>query len=164
MSVEIIVTGVKEFQDFIDRYTRELPNKMEEFAYNLANEGIPVIDTNMQTAAGDSSSAHYCWVEIQNNGSTIKSTLWVEGTDLAFIEFGAGIYYNNQDHPKASEFGVGIGTYGKGQGLNYGWYYYDDTGTRQFSHGTEMTMPVLKASQKMERVFFEVALKTFGDK
>lgn len=164
MSVTIKYTGLKEFKNYIDRYARELPNMTEQFLQNLAREGIPVVDTNMMIAMGDSSPTHTSWVEVVNNGSTIKATLWVEGDDLAFIEFGAGIYYNNEDHPKASEFGVGIGTYGKGQGLNYGWFYYDDMGNKKFSRGTEMTMPVFKASQEMERKFFEVAMQTFGEK
>jgi len=164
MSVTIKYTGLKEFQKYIDRYARELPQMAEQFLYNLASSGIPVVDSAMMTSMGDSSPVHTSWVEMQNDGSTIRATLWVEGDDLAFIEFGAGIYYNSADHPKASEFGVGIGTYGQHQGLNMGWFYYDDAGEKKFSRGTEMTMPVFKASQEMERKFFEVAMQTFGEK
>lgn len=161
MGLSITFTGLTELQKKIDDYAKTFPQKVETFLERLMEAGIPVVDTNMMTAMGDSSPTHTTWVEVQNNGETITATLWVSGEDLAFIEFGAGIFYNNEEHPKASEFGVGIGTYGKGQGLNYGWYYYDDAGEKKFSRGTEMTMPVFKAGQEMLNRFDEIVRESF---
>lgn len=161
MGVSITLTGLKECQQFIDNYAKTFPQKMELFLENLMNAGIPVVDMNMNTA-GDSSPQYSTRVEVTNNGDSMSATLWVSGVDLAFIEFGAGIYYNGGgEHPKASEFGVGIGTYGKGQGKKKGWYYYDD-GVKTFSRGTKMNMPVFKASEEMINRFHEIAKESFG--
>ena len=51
----------------------------------------------------------------------------------------------------------------KGQGSNFGWYYYDDSGAKQFSKGTEMTMPVYRAGQQMIKDFDSIVKEVFGN-
>ena len=165
MSIQIKAKGLDELIKKVDTMKKQLPNKMELFIQKLLEHGIPVVDRNYNNPAiGDSSSAHTSYVTVENLGDRIKGTLTVEGEDIAFVEFGAGIYFNHgTEHPQASEFGFGIGTYGQGKGMNDYWYYYDSTGYAKRSYGTEMTMPVYRAGQRMIKDFDSIVKEVFGN-
>lgn len=53
------------------------------------------------------------------------------GKDLYFIEFGTGIYYDD-DHPWKDEAGAVRGSYGKGQGNNPYWFFTETKGVTPF--------------------------------
>lgn len=150
----------------VRKYQRELIDKNELFVRRLAELGIPVIDQNIAAAQGDSDKSHNTYIKINSFGSYSEAKLVVEGSDLLYIEFGAGIRYNGSagtsPHPKGEEFGYTIGSYGKGQGKNDFWFYYADTGETVMSHGTEATMPVFRASQEIIQNIRRIAREVFG--
>lgn len=149
----------------VRKYQRELISKNEVFVRRLAELGIPVIDQNIAVAQGDSDKNHNTYIKINSFGSYSEAKLVVEGVDLLFIEFGAGIYYNGSAgtslHPKGEEFGYTIGSYGKGKGKNDFWFYYADTGEAVMSRGTESTMPVYKASVEIIQNIRRIAREVF---
>ena len=62
-------------------------------------------------------------------------TLYADGEDVAFIEFGAGVRFGNgYSGPKPSGI-VPIGTYGKGYGSNPEGWYYRENGTLTHTYG-----------------------------
>lgn len=69
----------------------------------------------------------------------------VRGMEVAFVEFGAGIYHNSsgETNPlsEAVQFSTDIGSYGKGQGLNNYWFIAHN----RISRGTPMYMPIHRA-------------------
>ena len=131
----------------------------------LAEIGIPVIDSRIAAAQGDSDKSHSTDIEVNVLGDVTRARLTLSGRDVLFIEFPTGIYYNSGvHHPKAAEFGYGVGTYGKGQGLDPGyWWYKGDDGAMHFSRGTECTMPMYSASLEMIRRVEEIVTEVFGD-
>lgn len=149
----------------IREYQRTLNDKCEMFVRRLAEVGIPIIDQNIDLAAGDSDKGHNTYIKINSFGSYSQAQLIVEGKDLLFIEFGAGVHYNGNlggsPHPKGKEMGYTIGSYGKGQGKNDFWFYYADSGEAVMSHGTESTMPVYKAGIEMRRQVLKIAREVF---
>ena len=156
----------KSIQDTIKQlraYQKSLASKNEEFVRRLAELGIPVIDENIALAQGDSDKNHNTYIRINNFGGYSQATLVCEGSDLLFIEFGAGISYNTPAgtslHPKGQEFGYTIGSYGQGNGKNESWVYFADSGEWVRSYGTEATMPVYKASVKSCRVLGKLQKK-----
>ena len=160
----------EEIQGLIDSlkaYKKELYSKNEIFVRRLCEIGIPVIDANIASAKGDSNKSHYTHIEVQHFQDYAQARLIVEGADLLFIEFGSGIHYNgsagSSPHPKGGEFGYTIGSYGKGQGKKDGWWYYADTGEAVYSHGTEATMPVYKASLEIIQKIRQIAREVFGN-
>ena len=150
----------------IQEYQRTLNDKCEMFVRRLAEVGIPIIDQNIASAAGDSDKSHYTYIKINSFGSYAQAQLIAEGKDLLFIEFGAGIHYNgaagSSPHPLGQEMGYTIGSYGKGQGKNDFWFYYADGGESVMSHGTQATMPVYKAGVEMRRQILKIAKEVFG--
>jgi hypothetical protein len=150
----------------IEVYKRQFIERNEVFVRRLAELGIPVIDQNIAAAQGDSEKNHNTYIKVNSFGSYSEAKLVVEGSDLLYIEFGAGIRYNGSagtsPHPKGEEFGYTIGSYGKGQGKNDFWFYYADTGETVMSHGTEATMPVFRASQEIIQNIRRIAREVFG--
>lgn len=151
----------------IQEYKRTLNDKCEMFVRRLAEIGIPIIDENINAAAGDSDKGHNTYIKINSFGSYSRAQLVVEGKNLLFIEFGAGVHYNGNlggsPHPKGKEMGYTIGSYGKGQGKNDFWFYYADSGEAVMSHGTQATMPVYKAGVEIRRQMLKIAREVFGE-
>lgn len=163
MSSKSIQNAIKE----IEAYKRQFIDRNELFVRRLAELGIPVIDQNIAAAQGDSEKNHNTYIKVNSFGSYSEAKLVVEGSDLLYIEFGAGIRYNGSagtsPHPKGEEFGYTIGSYGKGQGSKDFWFYYADTGESVMSHGTEATMPVFRASQEIIQNIRRIAREVFGN-
>lgn len=160
LSVSGIDGLIKQLQD----YERDLKDRNKLFVERLAEVGIPVIDSKIAEAQGDSDKTHSTEISVVSSGDTTQATLTLSGRDVLFIEFPTGIYYNNAvHHPKAAEFGYGVGTYGKGQGLTPGyWWYKGDDGKYHFSRGTECTMPMYSASLEIIRQIEAVAREVFS--
>lgn len=169
------VKGVNNLIKELKAYKKDLNQKVKEFIRELAESGIPVIDTNMQKASfkvgadGVQSGAdpeHKTKVKVTAKGNKVVADLIVSGEDLLFIEFGAGVYYNTppgtSPHPKGEEFGFVIGSYGKHHGVQKVWGYYDDDDKLVLTHGVEATMPVYKASMEMIQNVYKIAKKVFG--
>ena len=158
------------------QYKQWIRNKTTELVKALAEIGIPVIETNVADASytfdskgvrSGSNTEHYTYVKLNNFGSYSQANLVVEGEEILFIEFGAGVYYNGEPgtspHPKGQEFGFLIGSYGVGHGVQKVWGYYDETGALVMTHGVEATMPVLKAYEKIIADYVSVARRVFGN-
>lgn len=175
LSATLSVSSIRQLQKDLEKYRDSLTYKCELLVKRLAESGIPVIDENMAKAAftvdekGIQSGAdpqHYTQVKINTFGSYAKADLIVEGKELLFIEFGAGVYYNGAEgtspHPKGEEFGYVIGSYGKGHGVQKVWGYYADTGELILTHGVEATMPMYKASIEIAQSVVKIAREVFG--
>ena len=159
IEIKLSNAGLKNLTAFAG----QLETRVELFIEALMQVGIPVIDTSIATAQGDSDRTHSTYVTIEQRGLFISATLNVQGKDIAFLEFGAGIYYNGaNEHPKASELGMGVGTYpNQTHAFDLGWWYTDDMGVKHYSHGTEARFPLYRAKQEMQNRFFEVAKQFF---
>ncbi len=175
LKADLSVSSIRNLQRELEKYRDSLTYKCELLVKQLAEAGIPVIDENMAKAAftvdkkGIQSGAdpqHYTQVKINTFGSYARADLIVEGTELLFIEFGAGVYYNGSagtsPHPKGEEFGYVIGSYGKGHGVQKVWGYYADSGELILTHGVEATMPMYKASLEIAQNVIKIAKDVFG--
>lgn len=145
-----ISLDTSQLQDLIDElndYQKGLEEKCILLTNRLAEVGIKVINIEYGSGYSDPTTdkSHRVWYEPQTN--MMRGTIIVEGEDILFIEFGAGIRLNEgKEHPKAAEMGYGVGTY-PGQTHAFdpnGWYYRKD-GKLYHSFGTEASMPLYKA-------------------
>lgn len=84
-------------------YLNDLYESNKEFVYKLCNIATDVIEQNMVTP-GDSDPSHTTAIYISGSGAVTKGTIRLNGKDVMFIEFGAGITYNGpagqSPHPK----------------------------------------------------------------
>ena len=86
------------------------------------------------------------------NGITataIGNRVEIYGSEVAFVEFGAGITHNQGTNNPLSDkvhFDTAIGSYGKGQGNKPYWFIYHNV----ISRGTPAGMPIQKAIETVE--------------
>ena len=99
-------------------------------------------------------------------GKTVTSEDREPFYTLLAVEFGAGIFYNSKENPKAPELGFGVGTYpGQIHAFEDGWYYWDDkTETWRYTHGIKATMPMYNAEQQIIQQYVKIAREVFGGK
>lgn len=151
--------------DELEKYKDTFLNKNEIFVQRLCEVGIPVVRENISSSTGDSDKNYNTYIQVNSYQGYSEAKLIVEGRELLFIEFGAGIHYNgsagSSPHPKGNEFGYTIGSYGKGLGKKDHWYYTTGTGENIKSFGTKATMPVYKASQTMIQQIRKIAKEVF---
>lgn len=134
------------------QYSKSLDYKMDLFINKLVSEGIRVIDERFSEALGADNTDHHTIVRISSFDKVRHATLEVEGNQLLFIEFGAGIHYNTpadtSPHPLGEQFGFTIGNYSD---LYLGkldkWTYINELGNVVETHGTKATMPMYSANK-----------------
>ena len=175
ISVDLSVKGIEKLKRYLLDYKNDLKRKLDVFVRELAEVGIPVIETNMADASysydGDniqsgSDTSHYTYVKLNSFGDVANAKLIVEGKEVLFIEFGAGVALNTEvgttPHPLGLQYGFLIGSYGQGNGAKKIWGYYADSGELVLTRGTKATMPVYKADLAIIDSVVSVARKVFG--
>ena len=105
ISVDLSVKGIEKLKRYLLDYKNDLKRKLDVFVRELAEVGIPVIETNMADASysydGDniqsgSDTSHYTYVKLISFGDIANAKLIVEGREVFFIEFGAGVYHKGR--------------------------------------------------------------------
>ena len=151
----------------IEKYADDLERKLKIFVGMLTQKGVKVASMAIVASRGDSKNAFVDYTVDSTSGEIVSATIFLQGSDALFVEFGAGIAYNTgNQHPYASEFGYGIGTYPSkhppNKAMNPGyWYYKDSNGEKQRSIGTEAAMPIYKASETVRNNVIKEAVKVF---
>ena len=167
-----IKAAIKE----LEAYRSSFESKLAQLVEELARLGIPVINSRMSEAdistdadgtESGSETYHDTEITVEQDGSRATAVLTVSGEKVAFIEFGAGVYYNgsaySSPHPKGQELGMLIGTYGYGNGQRMTWEYRGADGRIVRTHGTKATMPVYSAEMEIINNYFDAARKVFGN-
>lgn len=152
----------------LEIYRNHLMEKVNTFVDALIQEGMQVAKARIASTKGDSTDVVADAVYISSTGEVTKAMIYMTGTDVLFVEFGAGIAYNTgEQHPLASEFGYGPGTYPSehppNRGINPGrWVYgHDDNGKPLESIGTEATMPMFRAAEHIRNIIVQKANEVF---
>ena len=166
-----IAQAIKE----LEKYRDSLQDKNSLFIKRLAEIGVTAAEQKLATGQGDTSrDARFSVVFNTSEGLAegqiiITSTPKIDEYGRVFYphlawEFGAGIYFNNGNaNPKASEFGMGVGTFPdqKHAYRDY-WWYKDDAGNLHLSQGTQATMPMYNASKAIIEQIEVIAREIFS--
>lgn len=153
----------------VDRLKKDYETKNQTFVKELAKAGI-VEARNHLVGEGDSDPPDFYtdnpYAKRGNRGAYAESTLKLQGDDVAFVEFGAGVHYNghpgSSPNPLGVKLGYTIGSYGWHQGLEDHWWYKGDDGEEHLSYGTEATMPLFHASEHIKQEYKRIAREVFG--
>ena len=165
IKINLSIGSIQSAREQLKDFQSDLDEKVEQFLKELAEEGIRVIQRNVALATGADNKQVSTSYTISKNGSITEMTLTTSGEDLLFIEFGAGIRFNNGNiHPYAKDFGYGVGTYpGQTHAYNPNGWYYRVGGNLHHSYGTEATMPVYKAYMTIQDKANEIAQRVFNE-
>lgn len=165
LSSESIDKAIKE----IEKYKKKIYRKSEEFTRRVAEE----IGDNASVRFNNSivndlidGTSTYADVDVSIDGMGNTFTVKASGKEVAFIEFGSGVYHNGSagtsPHPKGVEMGVTIGSYGYGYGARKAWAYKED-GNILITRGTPSTMPMYRAMQDVKLDLIRIAKEVFND-
>ena len=164
INISLSQGSVAQAREQLQDVKQWLIDKNAEFVKRLAEHGIPVIDRQIALAQGDSDKTHYTHVKVVSYQTYAQATLVVDGKDILFLEYGAGITYNKgENHPFASQHGYGVGTYNPSSNNAFnpkGWWYRDGNGLHH-SFGTEATMPVYRAYSSIIENVKQIASEVF---
>lgn len=167
ISVPLSVSGVNRAIKELEAYQKRIERKNKTFLNELAKIGIETATVTY------GSGVVY---DQKDRPTVIKTPTWVDdntliirakGESIAFVEFGAGVFYNTpvgtSPHPLGSEKGFTIGSYGEGRGEQEKWGYRDSDGKLHFTNGQPSIPGMYKASQYMRDRVVEIAKRVFKD-
>jgi hypothetical protein len=142
-------------------YRNTLDAKKDKLLERLGEIGVREASVRFTTAMYDGINDSSVSLEVTKDGYAIVA----EGHAVAFIEFGAGVYYNSgEPYPDPRPEGiVGIGEYGKGYGKRQAWGFTDESGELVITHGNPAAMPLWYASEEMRSKIKQIAQEVFGN-
>lgn len=160
-TLDLSPQSAEQIAKMIESYIKELDTKRRLLIEQLAQLGLPIIEQNA-AAAQEPIDNYSTNIVIVDSGNTTTAKLILEGNEVLFVEFGAGIHFNGSSSPNpySAKFGYEIGGYGKHQGLNDFWFYRED-GELIKSHGTKATMPMYRAYEEICNNFIRIAESVF---
>lgn len=164
ISFGLSVSEVNKAIQEVEAYKKELNNKVQVFARRLSELGLTTAKAIISNHVDTSATIGSLRIETDSTGQITRMRVVVESEAILFLEFGAGITYNQgNENPKAGELGYGVGTY-PDQTHAYdpnGWWYQDENGEWKHSYGTKAVMPMYNASQVMMTQAVKIAKEVF---
>ena len=151
-----ITRAMRELREF----QASLDEKRDKLLEELANIGVREASVRFTSAMYDGVNDAKVTLETTDDGYAIVA----EGHAVAFIEFGAGVYYNSSEpYPNPRPAGiVGIGEYGKGHGKRPAWGFENEDGDLVITRGNPAAMPMWHASEEMRMNIQKIAQEVFG--
>ena len=131
----------------LEAYQKDIQRKSRIFVDKLAQEGIQVIQTTMESVPVEEKGSYYTEVINNGHGDIVGAAVRLSGDKVLFIEFSAGISYGTDSYPLPSGADYGVGTY-PDQKHAYdpnGWWYVDESGRKHHSYGNRAYMPMYHA-------------------
>ena len=169
LTMELSRKSIEAVIKQIDAYKNSLDQKCATLAQRVANRISWNAQTGFATALADdivgAPKPSNVSVTVEDNGNV--QFVVASGSDVAFIEFGAGIHYNgsagNSPNPWGANLGFTIGSYGQGKGgRSHAWGFFDADGNLHISHGTPAAMPMYHGVQEAVQVLFDLAREVFS--
>ena len=167
ISVELDKQSIDKAIRELKQYKQDFLTKEKKLLEGLANIGLQEASVRFSTARYDGVNDVSVTLDKTNNGYSIIA----DGTAVAFIEFGTGVYYNpSEPYPNPRPEGiVGIGEYGDGKGKRRAWYYKGEPGTNGEiqengaikTRGNPAAMPMWYASEEMRKAILQVVREVF---
>jgi hypothetical protein len=164
LSEESIKAAIKELNTYKKWVAKKTELLMERLAIIGAHEAAVRFSGAYYDSENDAQIDVYPFSNVSTHGSGY--IIAASGESIAFIEFGAGVYYNGAEPyplPRPKDVSK-IGEYGQGKGKQDTWGYYRDGNKDDlvFTHGTPAAMPMYHATQEMQRELTRVAREVFA--
>lgn len=163
-----IARAIKEVNSYKNAFLKKVNIFRERIAEEIASQAsINFASSTIDDVVGGSPRKPNVDVHFSDNGTI--AVVVADGEDAVWCEFGAGVYHNgsvgSSPHPKGSDLGFTIGSYGKGHGKQTVWGYYTDPDSKTglvLTRGTPATMPMYNAAQEVLRKSVQIAREVFG--
>lgn len=83
----------------LEAYRKDIQRKNQIFVNKLAQEGIQVIQTTMESVPTEEKGSYYTEVINNGHGDIVGAAVRLSGDKVLFIEFSAGISYGTDSYP-----------------------------------------------------------------
>ena len=156
-SIADAIDFLEAYKEKIEKATEELPRALSEIAAQSAQAIYDNSPYNIYLDGTSDTANISVTTEPTDDGWAVVAS----GEEVAFVEFGAGVYYNG-DEPYLGtrpDGIVGIGEYGKGHGNQPAWGFEGGV-----THGTPAANALYFAMRDAEDRIAEEAEKILGDK
>lgn len=167
--------GLEDFKKQIEDYKESLRERTDLFTSYLGSEMEAQAQANYSVALGDHISTDgLSYIATSPNvtvtskfrGSTKRGVsrgkVVAKGSEVAFVEFGAGVTMNSgSSHPLSEQLGMTIGSYGNHKGLRPKWFWRDSAGTLMSSIGTPASRALYRAKTDTQSKIKEIARRAF---
>lgn len=161
-SVEDAIREVERYRQDLERKTGLLRQRIGETIAWSASQGFSGALADDIINGGK----RYADVDVSVDEKGDITVVIASGDDAVFVEFGAGVYNNGSagtsPHPRGTELGFTIGSYGKGNGRKNVWGFYGDGGEKILTHGTPASMPMYRGAREACEHIGEIAREVFG--
>lgn len=155
-----VIKELEQYKQEIIRKTDLLREKVADRLAELAKSGFAGAVVDDLLRGGQRTAQVDVTIEDRENVTLVIAN----GEDAIWAEFGAGVHHNSSPgsspHPKGSELGFTIGSYGKGMGKKDTWGFYED-GELRLTHGAPATMPMYNALKTVCDEISEIAREVF---
>lgn len=138
LSQDSIQSAIKQ----LEKYKKQLGDRNKAMVDKLGKLGEEYVQENSKYTDCDPGTTSH---KTTQNGTNANGDVVWSGDEITFIEFGAGVYFNDNPHgsphPKGVQMGMTIGDYGYHQGLKESWKKPDG----EWTHGTPAFMPMWRS-------------------
>lgn len=168
-SINEAIKGLKEYKSKLETLCKRIVEKMNAEGLQIAQARVSQSPLGKDTIT---LTTERTYDNLGCHGLLIATADLIKPTDDKFpsfsplmaVEFGAGIYYNPKPNPKASELGMGVGTYpGQKHAYSNGWWYLGDDGEYHPSHGVKATMPMYSALEEMVNNYRKIVKEAYNE-
>lgn len=155
--------GLEETLGYIDALANRADDRLDTLIKRLADIGVDTAKmhfSNWSLYISNDSPVNV-YAESMKDGIAIVA----DGERVAFIEFGAGVYYNGAESylgERPSNV-AGIGEYGQGKGKQNTWAYYDANHVLTFTHGNPPANAMYFTSEEIIKNIDRIAKEVFSD-
>lgn len=161
-SIDAAIREIRQYREDFIRKCAELRRRVAERIFWSATNGFSVAITS--DFLSGTPPINDVQVTMEDGGD--MTVVIASGNEVLFIEFGAGVYYNgapgDSPHPWGVEHGFGIGTYGKGHGVQNMWVVGSEGGKKIWSRGTPAAMPMYRGAEEAIRSMERIVREVFG--
>ena len=154
--------GLASTIGYFEAYQNRIEDKLDIFIRTLADIGIDAAKTQFNSFNFiDNPKPVDVHAEPTEKGIAVVAS----GEQVAFIEFGTGVFYNGSE----SYAGVrppnvlGIGEFGHGWGKRNAWHYKDANGEDRITRGNPPSNSMWYASETILKVVEDIAKVVFND-
>lgn len=159
MKIELKLGEINKAVKQLEEYKKQLQEKERLILEKLAFFGAVNASLEYSRAIAEENDIQVKVEWVTRN----KIKVMASGTQLLFIEFGAGITYG-YGHPEASKYGYGAGTYPSNKGHwddPNGWWYSKD-GESKHTYGNPPSASMYNTARKLEQEVERVVREVFG--
>lgn len=171
ISIELSEESIEQAIKEIEEYKRSLTKKIKILVERLASIGLQTVDTTMLSIAPVDRGDYSVDLVYNAEGNSVQgAVIRLEGDQVLFVEFSAGILFGTDSFPSLPNNpsygqGYGMGTYPDGKGHwddPTGWWYIDKWGQAQHTYGVRAYAPMYQAAVAMRNQIHSIAKEVFG--